>query len=57
MAVYPEVQRSAYQEVEKVVGTQRLPGFADRSSLLYLDAILHETTRYYPVVALGPHST
>lgn len=46
MLVYPEVQRKAQEEIDRVVGTQRLPTLEDRSNLLYVDAVITEALRW-----------
>jgi cytochrome P450 len=54
--MYPEIQRKARDELDQVVGSDRLPGFEDRESLPYVQAILMECMRYFPVVPIGvPH--
>ncbi|KAJ6502305.1 cytochrome P450 [Mycena sanguinolenta] len=53
MATHPEVQKKAQIEIDTVVGTHRLPGFEDRSSLPYVEAVYREVMRYRPVVPLG----
>ncbi|KAJ6508704.1 cytochrome P450 [Mycena sanguinolenta] len=53
MAVHPEVQKKAQIEIDTVVGTNRLPGFEDRSSLPYVEAVYRELLRYRPAVPLG----
>ncbi|KAL0958951.1 hypothetical protein HGRIS_014263 [Hohenbuehelia grisea] len=56
MVIYPQVQRKAQEELDRVVGTSRLPGFEDRDSLPYIDAIVKEVLRWNPVAPLGlPH--
>ena len=45
MSLYPEVQKKAQQEIDAVVGSDRLPDFADRDSLPYVDAIMKEVMR------------
>lgn len=50
MTLYPEVQRKAQQELDSVVGTDRLPSFSDRSRLPYVCAVVSETLRWMPVV-------
>ncbi|KIM59169.1 hypothetical protein SCLCIDRAFT_1217951 [Scleroderma citrinum Foug A] len=58
MILYPEVQAKAQEEIDRVVGHDRLPDFCDRDDLPYVEAILMETLRWYPVVPLGvPHAT
>ncbi|KAF9468079.1 cytochrome P450 [Collybia nuda] len=56
MAHNPDIQSRAQAELEAVVGTSRLPDFADRPMLSYIDAILSETLRWNPAAPLGvPH--
>ncbi|KAJ8592290.1 cytochrome P450 [Rhizopogon salebrosus TDB-379] len=58
MVLHPEVQAKAQAEIDRVVGKDRLPDFDDRPALPYLEAIMRETLRWYPVVPLGsPHAT
>lgn len=45
MTLHPECQRKAQDEIDKVVGRHRLPGFDDRSHLPYTESILRETLR------------
>ena len=42
----PDVLRKAQEEIDSVVGHDRLPDFNDRGSLPYLEAILEELYRY-----------
>ncbi|KAG1831352.1 cytochrome P450 [Suillus variegatus] len=58
MILNPEVQTKAHAEIDRVVGKDRLPDFNDRPALPYVEAILRETLRWYPVAPLGiPHAT
>jgi cytochrome P450 len=57
MATHPDVQRTAQQEIDRVVGNDRLPDFADRVSLPYIEAVYHELLRHSPPLPLGiPHA-
>jgi len=49
----------AQAELDRVVGSHRLPTFDDLESLEYLRAIVAETLRWRPVAVLGgtPHAT
>jgi len=52
----PEVQRRAQQEIDLVVGSDRLPTLEDRGSLPYLEMIFKEVIRWHPAAPLGlPH--
>ncbi|KAF8958848.1 cytochrome P450 [Flammula alnicola] len=50
----PEVQKAAREEIDRVVGTGRLPTFADRESLPYIDALVKELLRWNPAAPLAP---
>lgn len=53
MALYPEVQKKARDEIERVLGKDQLPTAKDRKSLPYIDAFIKEVTRWHPIVANG----
>jgi cytochrome P450 len=46
--MYPEVQAKAFEEINRVVGQDRLPTLADLDGLPYLEAIWKETLRWSP---------
>ena len=53
MSLHPEVQRKAQEEIDRVVGHDRLPNAQDRKDLPYIDAIMKEVARLNTVVPLG----
>jgi len=53
MVLYPDVQARARAEIDQVVRHDQMPCLDNRASLPYLDAILREVLRWYPVVPLG----
>ena len=56
MAKYPHIQRKAQQELDRVVGSRRLPDHDDRDTLLYCQALVMEVLRWRPAVPMGvPH--
>ncbi|EJD46783.1 putative CyP450 monooxygenase [Auricularia subglabra TFB-10046 SS5] len=56
MVWWPELQRKAQEELDRVLG-DRLPDFADQASLPYVEAIIRETYRRFPVLPLSiPHA-
>ncbi|KAG1839420.1 cytochrome P450 [Suillus subalutaceus] len=58
MVLYPDVQARARAEIDQVMRHDRMPCLDDRASLPYLDAILLEVLRWYPIIPLGvPHAT
>lgn len=55
--LYPDVVRKAQEEIDSVVGANRLPKFDDQPNLPYVMAILKEVLRWRPVTAGGiPHA-
>ncbi|KAG8717350.1 hypothetical protein FRC09_014425 [Ceratobasidium sp. 395] len=56
MLYNPAAQATAQAEIERVIGTGRLPTYADRESLPYVEAVYKEVLRWQPLVPLGlPH--
>ena len=56
MVMHPDMQRKAQEELDRVVGGDRMPTFEDRDSLPYLNALLKEVLRWHPVAPLAaPH--
>ncbi|KAF9442561.1 cytochrome P450 [Macrolepiota fuliginosa MF-IS2] len=57
MVMYPEVQKKAQDELDIVLGSS-LPGFNDRASLPYINALVKEMFRWHLVTPLAiPHTT
>ncbi|KAG2367945.1 cytochrome P450 [Suillus spraguei] len=58
MVLYPDIQTRARAEIDQAVRHDKMPCLDDRASLPYLDAILREVLRWYPLAPLGiPHAT
>ncbi|TFY66046.1 hypothetical protein EVG20_g5047 [Dentipellis fragilis] len=53
LLLYPENQHRAQQEIDRVVGRNRLPTYEDRSSLPYVEAVYREALRWHPVLPLS----
>ena len=53
MVLYPDVVRKAQEELDIVVGQDRLPELSDKTSLPYVCAVVKEVLRWYPVTPLG----
>ena len=45
MLHYPDVYRKAQEEIDRVIGNERLPDLTDRHSLPYLEALVMELYR------------
>lgn len=58
MTMYPDVQKRAHEEIDAVVGRDRLPTFSDMDRLPFIQAIIRETLRWNPVSPISsPHRT
>lgn len=56
MSLFPEAQKSAQEEIDRVIGSQRLPTINDRPALPYVEAIFRELMRWAPPSPLNaPH--
>jgi len=56
MIVHPGAQQKAQEELERVLGRNRLPNLDDRELLPYTSALVKEVLRWYPVLPFGvPH--
>lgn len=55
MVLYPDVQKQAQGEIDRVIGQDRLPTLADWDSLPYVGAIVKEVLRWHPVTPQGKH--
>lgn len=53
MSLYPEVQAAAQEELDRVVGNDRLPDISDRSQLPYVDALCKEVLRWHVAIPIG----
>ncbi|OJI97944.1 hypothetical protein ASPVEDRAFT_37406 [Aspergillus versicolor CBS 583.65] len=55
-ALFPDIQKKAQEELDRVIGPNKLPSFADRSRLPYIEAVVKESLRWHPVAPMGiPH--
>ncbi|KAK7677845.1 hypothetical protein QCA50_019157 [Cerrena zonata] len=58
MVRYPDVYRKLQEEINQVVGSERLPDCDDRQALPYTECVIKETYRWRTPVPLGiPHSS
>ncbi|KAJ9096005.1 hypothetical protein QFC21_005369 [Naganishia friedmannii] len=56
-AVYPDAQRRVQDELDRVIGRERLPTFDDQEDLPVTWAFIRETYRWRPVSSGGEHSS
>ncbi|RDA93384.1 hypothetical protein CP533_1961 [Ophiocordyceps camponoti-saundersi (nom. inval.)] len=56
MVKFPDVQRKAQHEIDRVIGTDRVPRYQDRADLPYIVNLVKEVFRWSPVAGLAiPH--
>lgn len=58
LCVFPDAQRKAHEELERVVGHERSPTWDDRDNLPYMQALVLEALRWRTVTVLAgvPHA-
>lgn len=56
MTIHSEIRRRAQEEIDKIVGEDRLPNMSDRNLLPFVDCIVKELHRYNPPIPLVPHA-
>ncbi|KAK1810377.1 hypothetical protein LTR12_015257 [Friedmanniomyces endolithicus] len=59
LVTHPSVLKAAHAELDRVIGADRTPTFADEADLPYIRALAKETLRWRPVAVLGgtPHAS
>jgi cytochrome P450 len=53
MALYPDVLRKAQEELDRVIGSERLPELSDMDELPYISALMKELLRWACPVPFG----
>lgn len=58
MTLFPVAARKAQEELDRVIGSQRMPGFEDEQQLPYIRALIKEVLRWRAVNKFGmTHAT
>ena len=55
MTLHPSALALAQEELDRVVGKNRLPSFQDRENLPYVNALIKEVLRWETIVPTGMH--
>ncbi|XP_040204347.1 cytochrome P450 2A3-like isoform X2 [Rana temporaria] len=53
MIKYPDIQERIQEEIDAVIGTDRLPSMTDRFQMPYTNAVMHEFMRYIDLTPMG----
>ncbi|KAF8593407.1 cytochrome P450 [Ceratobasidium sp. AG-I] len=57
MLLFPEVKTKAQKEIDQVTGSSRLPKFEDQEQLPYVNRVVQEVFRWFPITPLAiPHT-
>ncbi|OAL34493.1 hypothetical protein AYO20_06336 [Fonsecaea nubica] len=57
MLMFPETQKAAQEEIDRVVGPDRMPVMDDAPNCTYIRSCVKETIRWMPTIILGsPHA-
>lgn len=55
MLLHPDVKTMAQKEIDGVIGYNRLPTLEDQDQLPYVNRVLQEVLRWFPVAPLGEY--
>lgn len=56
MAKHLDIQKRAQEELDRVIGSERLPQISDQTLLPYVEAVVMECFRWNPIIPLAfPH--
>lgn len=57
MILFPEVQKRAHKDIDRIVGPDRMPNMDDEPKLQYIRSCVKESLRWMPTTILGvPHA-
>ncbi|KAG8196134.1 hypothetical protein JTE90_007869 [Oedothorax gibbosus] len=53
IAAYPDIQAKVHEEIDRVVGRDRLPSSDDRPKMPYCEAVIMEVMRYITIIPIN----
>ena len=54
--MFPDAQKAAQEEIDSVVGSERMPEMDDMPNCPYIRSCVKETIRWMPTIVIGsPH--
>lgn len=53
MVLHKDIQKKCHEEIDAVLGSDRVPSLKDKSSLTYIEAVILETQRLYSIIPVS----